>query len=68
VSGSRPLPFLPADGRAITLDDLTEFVAQAHTAGLPGATPIRTMGVIEFDLANGPRIARITACPGEVRP
>lgn len=62
----RPLPFLPSDGKAITLDDLAEFVAEAIGKGMPGSTHVRTMGVVErLDLSNGPRIARITACPEE---
>lgn len=52
----------PADGVAITLDDLAEFVAEMRgLRNLPGDTVVRATGVIEFDLQNGPRIARITA-------
>lgn len=53
---------LPADGVAMTLDDLAEFVAEMRgMRDLPGSTVVRAMGVVEFDLANGPRIARLTA-------
>lgn len=61
---ARAVPFLPADGKAMTLGDLAEFVAemigQRH---LPESTPVRAVGVVEFDLTNGPRIARLTALP-----
>ena len=61
---ARPIPFLPKDGQAMTLGDLAEFVAemigQRH---LPESTPVRAMGVVEFDFQNGPRIARLTALP-----
>jgi len=48
----------------MTLDDLAEFVSEmmGHYE-LPGSTPVRAVGVLEFDLVNGPRIARITADP-----
>lgn len=62
----RRYPYLPADGEAMTLDDLAEFVAEmvGHRQ-LPGTTQVRAMGRIEFDLADGPRIARLTACPAD---
>jgi hypothetical protein len=60
--------FTPEDGIAITLDDLAEFVAEMMGRyELPGTTPVRCMGVIEFDMADGPRIARITADPAADR-
>ena len=63
---SRRVPFEPRDPQAgITLGDLAEFVAlcmgPAHE--LPAETPVRAAGMIEFDFAGGPRIARITADP-----
>ena len=47
----------------MTLDDLAEFVAEmvGHYE-LPGSTPVRCTGLIEFDM-DGPRIARLTADP-----
>lgn len=54
-----------ADPRTgMTLDELAEFVAEmmGHYE-LPGDTPVRCTGVIEFD-PDGPRIARLTADPG----
>lgn len=52
----------PADGVAMTLDDLAEFVAEMKQyRELPGSTVVRVVGVLEVDLQNGPRLARITA-------
>lgn len=50
----------------MTLDDLAEFVAECmgHYE-LPGSTVVRCKGMLEFDLVNGPRIAQLTAMPGE---
>lgn len=62
---SRPISYTPSDGKALTLDELSEFVAEAYGKGLPGSTYVRAMGVIEFDMAHGPRIARLTAIPGQ---
>jgi hypothetical protein len=63
----RPLVFSPADGEAITLDDLAAFVSQAYAAGVTGATRVRCTGALGgFDLTNGPRIARLTVLPKEV--
>lgn len=60
----RRYPFLPADGKAMTLDDLAEFVAEMiGQRGLPGSTVVRVTGCLEVNLTDGPRIARITACP-----
>lgn len=54
----------PTDGIAITLDDLAEFVTEMRDVhDLPGDTPVRAAGVLEFDLVDGPRIARLTADP-----
>ena len=37
---ARPVIFTPNDGRALTLDELSEFVAEAYAKGVPGsATP-----------------------------
>jgi hypothetical protein len=55
----------PADGHAITLDDLADFVAEMiGYRHLAGDTVIRAAGVLEFDLRDGPRVARITADTG----
>jgi hypothetical protein len=55
----------PADGHAITLDDLADFVAEMiGYRHLPGTTVIRAAGLLEFDLTDGPRVARITADTG----
>jgi hypothetical protein len=63
----RPFVFSPADGQAITLDDLAAFVAEAYSAGVTGPTPIRCTGSLAgFDMANGPRMARLTVLPKEV--
>lgn len=51
----------------MTLDDLAEFVAEMRGHyDLPGETPVRCMGMVELDLVNGPRIARLTAVPAEI--
>lgn len=60
---ARPLVFTPATGPAITLDELAEFVAEAIGKGFPGATPVRAAGVLELNIAHGPRIARLTVTP-----
>ena len=61
---ARPVPFLPKDGQSMTLDDLADFVQEMlGQRQMPGTTPVRAMGVVEFDFTNGPRIARLTACP-----
>ena len=65
MSRPRPFVFLPEDGKAITLDDLSAFVAEAYSKGLPGTAYVRGAGTIEFDVANGPRIARLTVIPGQ---
>lgn len=65
MSRPRPFTFLPSDGKAITLDDLAEFLVEARANSVPSTAYVRTMGVIEFDLANGPRIARLTVIPGQ---
>ncbi len=60
--------FTASDGVAITLDDMAEFVAEMMGRfELPGTTPVRCMGVIELDMADGPRIARLTADPAADR-
>lgn len=60
---------LPADGVAMTLDDLQTFVTEMRELReLPGHTVVRAMGLIEIDLANGPRIARLTADTDTPRP
>lgn len=52
----------PAVG--ITLDDMAEFVAEMRGHyELPGSTPVRCVGMLEFDMQDGPRIARLTADP-----
>jgi len=52
----------PADGIAMTIDDLQAFVDEMkQLRELPGNTVVRAMGVVELDFANGPRIARLTA-------
>lgn len=69
ASSPRRRTFAPADGVAITLDDMAEFVAEmmGHHQ-LPGSTPVRAMGVLfEMDLRDGPRIARLTADPAADR-
>lgn len=66
MSGARAFVFAPADGKAVTLDDLAEFVAEAIGKGLPGSSYVHAAGVIEFDMHNGPRIARLTVLPEEV--
>lgn len=54
--------FNPADGTAITLDDLALFITEMRDLRqLPGDTPVRAFGLLEMDLQHGPRIARITA-------
>lgn len=59
----------PADGFAITLDDLADFVTEMKGyRELPGNTVVRAMGLVEFDLQHGPRIARITADTDTVPP
>jgi hypothetical protein len=64
---ARPLVFSPADGQAMTLDDLAAFVAEAYAAGVTGPTPVRCTGAVDgFDALNGPRIARLTVLPQEV--
>jgi hypothetical protein len=63
---SRPVIFTPNDGKALTLDELSEFVAEAYAKGVPGtATPRAAGSMIGFDLAHGPRIARLTVDPAE---
>lgn len=60
----RPVPFLPKDGKAMTLDDLADFVQEMlGQRQMPGTTQVRAMGTLEIDFANGPRIARLTAIP-----
>lgn len=56
----------PTDGHAITLDDLEQFVQDMRALGLPGNTPVRCAGVLEFDLVDGPRVSRITADPDAI--
>jgi hypothetical protein len=65
VSRPRPFTFSPSDGQAMTLDDLSAFVAEAYSKGIPGTAQPHAAGVIEFDLANGPRILRLTIIPGQ---
>jgi hypothetical protein len=50
--------------RGMTLDDLAEFTAEmlGHYE-LPGNTVVRCKGMLELDLANGPRISALTADP-----
>lgn len=67
MSRPRPFTFLPADGQAITLDDLAEFLVEARANGVPGEAYARTMGyLVDFDMANGPRCSRLTVLPQEV--
>jgi hypothetical protein len=66
VSRPRPFVFLPADGEAITLDDLAEFLVEARANGIPGEAQVRAAGRIEVNLAHGPRVARLTVVPQEV--
>jgi hypothetical protein len=67
MSRSRPFTFLPADGQAITLDDLAEFLVEARANGVPGSAYVRTMGALAgFDMMNGPRCSRLTVLPQEV--
>jgi hypothetical protein len=48
----------------MTLDDLAEFVAEMRGHyELPGDTVVRAVGMLEINLTDGPRIARITADP-----
>lgn len=59
----------PADGVAMTIDDLAEFVREMKQyRELPGSTVVRAMGVIEVDMLNGPRISRLTADTDAVPP
>ncbi len=48
----------------MTLSDVAEFVAEmmGHYE-LPGSTPVRAVGMIEIDFADGARVARLTADP-----
>lgn len=62
---ARPLIYTPERGSALTLDDLTEFIAEARANGWPGSATPRVMGAIEVNFAHGPRAARITLVPGE---
>lgn len=62
---ARPLIFTPNDGRALTLDELSEFVAEAYAKGIPGTATPRAAGVVELNLTHGPRIARLTVDPAE---
>jgi hypothetical protein len=63
----RPFSFQPADGRGMTVDDLTEFLAEAQVRGIPGNAYVRTMGSLSgFDMTNGPLCSRLTVVPGEV--
>jgi hypothetical protein len=67
VSKPRPFLFVPSDGKAITLDDLAEFLVEARANGLPGISYVRMMGALTgFDMTNGPRCSRLTVIPGEV--
>lgn len=64
---TRPFTFLPADGQAITLDDLAEFLVEARANGVPGGAYIRAVGALgAFDMSNGPRCSRLTVLPQEV--
>lgn len=66
MSKPRPFTFLPSDGKAITLDDLAEFLVEARANGLPGTSYVRTMGSLGgFDMTNGPRCSRLTVLPGD---
>lgn len=66
MSKPRPFTFLPSDGKAITLDDLAEFLVEARSNGLPGGSYVRTMGALGgFDMTNGPRCSRLTVLPGD---
>jgi hypothetical protein len=70
VSQPRPFPFLPSDGKGITLDDLAEFLVEAKSNGFPGSSYVRTMGAIDGASlrnmgTNGPRCSRLTVIPGE---
>lgn len=52
----------PIDGVLITLDDLRIFVEEmTNYRRLPGTAVVRGQGVIEIDLANGPRLRSVTA-------
>lgn len=53
----------PADGVAITLADIRDFLGQLDAAGVPDTAVLRAAGVLEVDLVHGPRIARLTADP-----
>lgn len=64
MSRPRPFVFVP-EGQAITLDDLSAFVAEAYSKGIPPTAYVRAAGLVEFDLSNGPRIARLTVVPGQ---
>lgn len=51
------------DRRALTLDELIEFVAQLRAAGVSGSSPLRALTAIEIDPA-GARLLRLTCEPG----
>lgn len=53
----------PADGTAITVADLRDFLGELDAAGVPDTAVLRAAGVIEVDFVHGPRIARLTADP-----
>lgn len=58
-----------SDGQMITLDDLAAFVAEMRGyRELPGDTPVRGAPIIEIDMADGPRLLRLTADPDTPRP
>lgn len=63
---ARPVSLTPERGTFITLDDLSEFVAEAFGKGLPGGQQVRFMSAIEINMTHGPRAVRITAVPEEV--
>jgi len=64
---ARPLSYSPGRGPALTLDDLSEFVADAYAKGFPGnATPRAMAALSGFSMTHGPLIGRLTLVPDEV--
>jgi hypothetical protein len=62
-------PYNPATGQVITLDDLAAFVAEmVGYRQLPGSTPVRAHGLIEFDMQSGPRLRQVTADADQLAP
>lgn len=59
----------PADGYAMTLDDLDAFVTEMKTLhNLSGDTVVRATGHLEFDMTYGPRVRQLTADPDSPSP